>query len=315
MQLSVNVSVRDLLDAGLAGRVEGELAALGLPPEVLLIEVSDRALTSEAIDIAAGVSALRGLGVRLSLDDFGTGYASLARLRRMPVAEVKIAPSFVSGLASSPDSQVIVRSLVDLVRGLGIRSVAEGVETADVAAALLAMGCDAAQGHAFSRPLNAAAATRWLAGDLAVAARRRPRAGSRPVRSPPRPLRPRSPRPPPRSRARRIMPSARPRGGPRMASMSIARAEVAHLARLSRLALGEEELDHFATQLDQIISAVARVQEVAADQIPPTTHAVPVTNVFRDDVELPCLGPGQALSQAPAVEQQRFRVPRILAED
>jgi aspartyl-tRNA(Asn)/glutamyl-tRNA(Gln) amidotransferase subunit C len=60
---------------------------------------------------------------------------------------------------------------------------------------------------------------------------------------------------------------------------------------------------------------VARVQEVAADQIPPTTHAVPVTNVFRDDVELPCLGPGQALSEAPAVEQQRFRVPRILAED
>jgi EAL domain-containing protein (putative c-di-GMP-specific phosphodiesterase class I) len=178
VQLSVNVSVRDLLDAGLAGPVEGELAALGLPSEVLLIEVSDRALTSEAIDIAAGVSALRGLGVRLSLDDFGTGYASLARLRRMPVAEVKIAPSFVAGLASSPDSQVIVRSLVDLVRGLGIRSVAEGVETADTAAALLALGCDAAQGHAFSRPLNAAAATRWLAGDLAVqpapAARREP---------------------------------------------------------------------------------------------------------------------------------------------
>jgi diguanylate cyclase (GGDEF)-like protein len=178
VQLSVNVSVRDLLDAGLAGPVEGELAALGLPPEVLLIEVSDRALTSEAIDIAAGVSALHGLGVRLSLDDFGTGYASLARLRRMPVAEVKIAPSFVAGLASSPDSQVIVRSLVDLVRGLGIRSVAEGVETADTAAALFAMGCDAAQGHAFSRPLNAAAATRWLADDLAVqlapAARREP---------------------------------------------------------------------------------------------------------------------------------------------
>ncbi len=101
-----------------------------------------------------------------------------ALLVALPVAEVKIAPSFVSGLASSPDSQVIVRSLVDLVRGLGIRSVAEGVETADVAAALLAMGCDAAQGHAFSRPLNAAAATRWLADDLAVqpapAARREP---------------------------------------------------------------------------------------------------------------------------------------------
>ncbi len=84
VQLSVNVSVRDLLDAGLAGTVEGELAALSLPPEALLVEVSDRALTSEMIDIAAGVTALRGLGVRLSLDDFGTGYASLGRLRRPP---------------------------------------------------------------------------------------------------------------------------------------------------------------------------------------------------------------------------------------
>jgi aspartyl-tRNA(Asn)/glutamyl-tRNA(Gln) amidotransferase subunit C len=97
--------------------------------------------------------------------------------------------------------------------------------------------------------------------------------------------------------------------------MPIARAEVAHLARLSRLALGEEELDHFAAQLDQIISAVARVQEVAADGIPPTSHAVPLTNVFRDDVEIAPLGADQALAQAPAVEDQRFRVPRILAED
>ena len=74
--------------------------------------------------------------------------------------------------------------------------------------------------------------------------------------------------------------------------MSIARAEVAHLARLSRLALADEELDHFAVQLDQIISAVARVQEVAAEDIPPTSHAVPVTNVFRDDVVVPPLGAG-----------------------
>jgi aspartyl-tRNA(Asn)/glutamyl-tRNA(Gln) amidotransferase subunit C len=97
--------------------------------------------------------------------------------------------------------------------------------------------------------------------------------------------------------------------------MPIARAEVAHLAQLSRLALGEEELDHFAAQLDQIISAVARVQEVAAEGIPPTSRAVPLTNVFRDDVEVPSLGADKALAQAPAVEEQRFRVPRILAED
>lgn len=97
--------------------------------------------------------------------------------------------------------------------------------------------------------------------------------------------------------------------------MSIARAEVAHLARLSRLALTDEELDHFAVQLDQIISAVARVQEVAAEGIPPTSHAVPLTNVFRDDAVVPPLGAEKVLDQAPAVEEQRFRVPRILAED
>ena len=100
-----------------------------------------------------------------------------------------------------------------------------------------------------------------------------------------------------------------------MAGMPIARAEVAHLARLSRLALGEVELNHLAAQLDQIISAVERVQEVAAEGIPPTSHAMPMTNVFRDDVVVPPLGADKVLSQAPAVERQRFRVPRILSED
>jgi aspartyl-tRNA(Asn)/glutamyl-tRNA(Gln) amidotransferase subunit C len=100
-----------------------------------------------------------------------------------------------------------------------------------------------------------------------------------------------------------------------MACMSITRDEVAHLARLSRMALSDAELDHFAGQLDQIIAAVARVQEVAADQIPPMTHAVPVVNVLRDDTEVPCLTREQALSGAPATEQDRFKVPRILTED
>ena len=100
-----------------------------------------------------------------------------------------------------------------------------------------------------------------------------------------------------------------------MAGMPIARAEVAHLARLSRLALGEAELNHLAAQLDQIIAAVERVQEVAAEGIPPTSHAMPMTNVFRDDVVVPPLGADKVLSQAPAVERQRFRVPHILSED
>jgi aspartyl-tRNA(Asn)/glutamyl-tRNA(Gln) amidotransferase subunit C len=100
-----------------------------------------------------------------------------------------------------------------------------------------------------------------------------------------------------------------------MACMPITREEVAHLARLSRLALSEDELGRFAGQLDVIIAAVARVGEVTADGIPPMTHAVPVTNVYREDVIVPPLGAAAALDQAPAAEHGQFRVPRILAED
>jgi aspartyl-tRNA(Asn)/glutamyl-tRNA(Gln) amidotransferase subunit C len=100
-----------------------------------------------------------------------------------------------------------------------------------------------------------------------------------------------------------------------MACMPITRDEVARLAQLARLALEDSELDHFAEQLDVIISAVARVQEVTAEGIPPTSHALPLTNVFRPDEVVPCLTAQAALAAAPAVEDQRFRVPRILAED
>ncbi|XVQ13067.1 Asp-tRNA(Asn)/Glu-tRNA(Gln) amidotransferase subunit GatC [Spirillospora sp. CA-255316] len=96
---------------------------------------------------------------------------------------------------------------------------------------------------------------------------------------------------------------------------AITRDEVAHLARLSRLALADDELDHLGAQLDQIISAVARVQEVAAEGIPPSSHALPLTNVYRADEARPSLTPEQALSGAPAAEEQRFRVPRILDEE
>jgi aspartyl-tRNA(Asn)/glutamyl-tRNA(Gln) amidotransferase subunit C len=97
--------------------------------------------------------------------------------------------------------------------------------------------------------------------------------------------------------------------------MSITRDDVAHLARLSRIALTDQELDHLAPQLDQIISAVAQVQEVAAEGIPPTSHATGLTNVFREDVPIGCLTPEEALDQAPAVELQRFKVPRILGTE
>jgi len=97
--------------------------------------------------------------------------------------------------------------------------------------------------------------------------------------------------------------------------MAITRDEVAHLARLSRMSLSDAELDALAPQLDQILSAVARVSEVAAADIPPTSHAVPLVNVFRADVTRPSLPVDEALAAAPAAEDDRFRVPRILDPD
>ncbi len=101
---------------------------------------------------------------------------------------------------------------------------------------------------------------------------------------------------------------------PSVAAQSISRDEVAHLARLSRLALSEAELDQFAGQLDSILNHVRVVTEVAADDVPPTASPHPITNVTRPDVVEPCLTPEQALAAAPAVAEQRFLVPQILGE-
>ncbi len=182
VQVSLNVAARDLLDDGLAEVIARGLSRHGLPPDALLLEINERVLTSEPAYAAAAVETLAALGVALSLDDFGTGYSSLVRLRRLPVHEVKIDASFVSKLLVSSDDKVIVKSIVDLVATLGINSVAEGVESAEVAAALQAMGCLAAQGWYFSAPLKAASASAWLAEHgISAALPPRPRTPSAPA--------------------------------------------------------------------------------------------------------------------------------------
>ena len=100
-----------------------------------------------------------------------------------------------------------------------------------------------------------------------------------------------------------------------MSDTAITRDDVSHLARLARIAMTDEELDHLAGQLEVILGAVARVQEVAADDVPPTSHALPLSNVYREDQPRPSLGPERALAAAPAAEDGRFRVPRILDEE
>ena len=95
----------------------------------------------------------------------------------------------------------------------------------------------------------------------------------------------------------------------------LSRDEVAHLADLARIDLDAAELDHLAPQLNVILEAVASIREVAGDDVPPTSHPIPLTNVFREDVVVPGLTAEQALSGAPEAEDQRFRVPRILGDE
>ena len=162
LQVSLNVSGRDLLDTGLADVVEQCLTRHHLPANTILLEIDERVLTTEPAHSVATAEALANIGVGLSLDDFGTGYSSLLRLKRLPFSEIKVDSSFIGRLLESPDDEVVVKSILDLAAALGIRSVAEGVESAEVASTLLAMGCVAAQGYHFARPMNAASATAWL---------------------------------------------------------------------------------------------------------------------------------------------------------
>ncbi|TDC57323.1 EAL domain-containing protein [Actinomadura sp. KC345] len=162
VQIAVNASGRDLLDTGLTETIEEGLLARGLPAAALQLEITERILMNEPAYASDTVGALADLGIPLSLDDFGTGYSSLVRLKHLPVEEIKIDSSFVGRLTESTDDAVIVRSIVDLVRTLGLRSVAEGVEDPATAQALREMGCDAAQGWHFGRPMDAETATTWL---------------------------------------------------------------------------------------------------------------------------------------------------------
>jgi len=182
VQVSVNLCARDLLDGGLAELVGRALHRHGLLPGELMLEINEAVLAGEPARGAGALAALAALGVPLSLDDFGTG-SSLVGLRRLPVTEIKIDASVTARLFDGPDTRLIVKSLVDLVRALGIRSVAEGVESPDAAGALAAIGCDAAQGRYYGGPLDPAAATTWLAGHLRPAAARPRHGGAHPPRA------------------------------------------------------------------------------------------------------------------------------------
>jgi EAL domain-containing protein (putative c-di-GMP-specific phosphodiesterase class I) len=110
------------------------------------------------------LDAIAALGVSLSIDDFGTGYSSLSHLARMPVHEMKIDRSFIQSLESDPEFATVVRSAIDMGHGLGLKVVAEGIETAAAANRLREFGCDIAQGYFYAKPMSGEALEAWLKG-------------------------------------------------------------------------------------------------------------------------------------------------------
>ena len=156
LTVAVNVSTRNLLDPAFPDQVAGQLTTWKVPAEVLLLEVTESAVMAEPDRALEVLGRLHALGVGLAVDDFGTGYSSMAYLKELPVDELKIDRSFVSQMATSPNDAVIVRSTIDLGHNLGLRVVAEGVETQRAWDELAGLGCDTAQGYLLGRPVPAA---------------------------------------------------------------------------------------------------------------------------------------------------------------
>jgi diguanylate cyclase (GGDEF)-like protein len=169
LPVSVNVSVRDLTDVAFVEALARLLRRNQLPARALQLEITEHVLMADPARMTAALESLGRMGVDLSLDDFGTGYSSLVHLRRLPVSEIKIDRSFVARMTVDADDAIIVRSIVELAHALGLRAVAEGVETAQTWRALQAMSCDAAQGFLISRPLADDLITDWLTDRVAIA--------------------------------------------------------------------------------------------------------------------------------------------------
>jgi diguanylate cyclase (GGDEF)-like protein len=161
LQVSVNISVRDLQDPELPDTIGRLLAMCGVPAELVCLEITESSFMENPQRAVHTLGLLHALGVRLSIDDFGTGFSSLAYLRKLRVHEMKIDRTFIAAMEDGND-MVIVRSTIDLAHNLGLRVVAEGIEDERSLARLRAMGCDEAQGYFMSRPLPEEKLLEWL---------------------------------------------------------------------------------------------------------------------------------------------------------
>lgn len=163
--VAVNIAARQILHGDLEEEVRAALAASGLPPEQLHLEISERALIADEPRMYAQFRALTELGVGVWLDDFGTGYSGLSRLRQLPLDGVKIDRSFIADLLIDPDDRAITEAIIAMTRALELEVIAEGIENEAQVRSLLERRCELGQGHWLGRPLPASGILALLAGD------------------------------------------------------------------------------------------------------------------------------------------------------
>jgi diguanylate cyclase (GGDEF)-like protein len=163
LTVAVNLSARSVHDGEILREVSTVLDDGGLPPSLLRLEITESSIMADPQRARKVLEQLSDTGIRLSIDDFGTGYSSLAYLRDLPISEIKIDRSFVTNVLERDGDQVIVRSIIDLGRNLGLTSVAEGVESAAALKWLTGVGCDSVQGYYIARPMTTAALNEWIA--------------------------------------------------------------------------------------------------------------------------------------------------------
>ncbi len=165
MRVAINLSVHQLRESGLAERIEHALLRNGLEASQLLCEITESVAMEDIKATQRTFEGLARIGVFLSIDDFGTGYSSLNYLRQLPAQQLKIDRSFVNDLESSEDARAVVAAVISLAHALGLRVVAEGVETGGQRDILLAMGCDELQGFFYARPMPADMLLAWSQGE------------------------------------------------------------------------------------------------------------------------------------------------------
>ncbi|MFO1372913.1 MAG: EAL domain-containing protein [Candidatus Competibacteraceae bacterium] len=163
LTVAVNLAARHFRELRLPDRVHGLLEAYGLPPQSLELEITESSLLETDAQTVETLLALKRLNVGLAIDDFGTGYSSLGYLKRLPLVALKIDRSFVRDLVTDPDDRTLAATIIALGHSLGLKVVAEGVETEEQRRILLDQGCDLAQGYLFSYPLPADEFAGWLA--------------------------------------------------------------------------------------------------------------------------------------------------------